>query len=299
MRTAVLTVFYPGMANFLDTYLACIDEQTDQQFELVVVDDDFPGRLEEHLSGVRLPYHVLTSRLSPQANRLVGLEWCRGAGFEVIICSDADETMYPDRVERVRRFFAQSDGADLLYNNSVARSEAAYFDLHYKSVLGLPDLLDFNVLGYGAMNLRASLVPFVLSVANEDVAVFDWWFGLRYLMQFKSVEFRADIKNDYTYHEDNFVGPALELSTNRIEQSIVVKKSIYTEMLSYCKRNSMTDEAHLFQRKADEVEQVRRYIAEHSLEQYFERVRKYFQQKEKIFWWQEAVSLPELVSHNC
>ena len=72
-------------------------------------------------------------------------------GFDLIICSDSDETMFADRVEGVKRYFFQRPDQYLLFNNAEASHEGAYFDLNYKSVLCLDDIVDFNVLGYGAM----------------------------------------------------------------------------------------------------------------------------------------------------
>lgn len=294
MRTAVLTVFYPGMRPFMEVYLECINGQTDQDFELVVVNDAFPESLNPWFDLIHVVCHQVDSFSSPQQNRLVGLEWCRRQGFDLVICSDSDETMYPDRVERVKQYFSEKPEQDILFINSVASIGGSYFDLDYKSVLCLNDVLDFNVLGYGAMNLRASLIPFLLSLANERVIAFDWWIGLQYLLHNENVEFLSEIRNHYTLHPDNFVGPVLELTVDRIAQSIKVKHNMFAEMHASCVEKGKTTEATLFFDKRREIEEVENYIKLHSMQLYFERVKNYLDQREKIFWWQEAVPLPVL-----
>jgi|GEM_PF-4764731 len=299
MRTAVLTVFYPGMQPFIDAYIQCINSQSDQGFEMVIVDDAYPGPISLVKERIQVPCHVIESPFTPQQNRLEGLQECQRLGFDLIICSDSDETMFVDRVEGVKRYFAQRPDQYLLFNNAEASHEGAYFDLNYKSVLCLDDIVDFNVLGYGAMNLRASLVPFLVSLANNRVAVFDWWVALRYLLSEQSVEFRPDIKNHYTVHPDHFVGPALAVSKARIEQSIRVKKSMYTEMHAFCQQSKKEAQADLFLKKSNEIALIETYIDQYSMDSYFDRVKSYLERKDKIYWWQEAVSLSVLAQNQC
>ena len=65
-------------------------------------------------------------------------------------------------------------------------------------------------------------------------------------------------------------------------------------MLAYCQRHEHGSEADTFRQKLQEIAGIQDYIERHSLEDYFQLVKDYFEGKEKIYWWQEAVSLTEL-----
>ena len=294
MKTAVLTVFYPGMESFLDAYIEAINGQLDNGFELVIVDDHFPGSMAEVRQRIQVPSHIVVSPSTLQGNRMNGLKYCLDTGFELIVCNDSDETMHADRVAQVRAYFEHHPEHQLMFNNTVTQLDEGYFDVDYKPVIHLEDLLDFNVLGYGAMNLRAELVPFILNLHNEDVVILDWWIGLLYLLNYNRVDFRSNIKNNYTQHENNFVGPALTVTRKRISQSISTKKNVYSEVYAYCMREDKQYEAGLFKHKLQEIEHIQEYIKRHSMDSYFHAVQQYFSQKEKIFWWQEAVPLNKL-----
>ena len=245
MKIAVLTVMYAEMATFLEEYITCIKDQTFKDFELVVISDQFPMPIKPYMKEAGVNGEVFEYSQSPLKNRLHGLKMCRELGYDIIICSDSDETMCPDRIEKIVAFFSEHPGKEIVYNNSIGVSGDKHFDLFYKDRITLFDIVDFNVLGYGAMNIKTSLVPFICSHQNENVSVFDWWLALVYLLYCESVDFLRGVKNNYRMHPGNFIGPVFDVAEGCVRKGICVKKEIYSELIQYC-RQHFPDKQEIF-----------------------------------------------------
>jgi len=298
LKVAILTVFYPDMLQYQDEYFECVARQTYPDSKLVIVNDEYPLDLKVEARKYDLGPSLIPSAGHPQLNRLAGLEYCYDEKFDIVILSDSDETMYPDRVQRVVDYFASNPEAPLVYNNSYARSADYEFNLYYKDQLRLTDILDFNMLGYGAMNLRRNHIPFILEHQNLNVYVFDWWLALIYLLHNREVDFLKDAKNQYRAHDKNHVGPLLRIEEDRLRLGIKTKQLIYGEMIEYCNQRDLNKEAELFRNRLREVRAIAHYVSENSIEFYAERVKDYFREADNMYWWQDVVTMNQLEIGN-
>ena len=284
------------MAGFLDEYFQCIQDQTFKDFDLIIVNDRFPFEVEPYLKNKNTPYHIFPFSKSPQKNRIFGMKTCYEMGYDIVVCSDSDETMYPDRIEKIISYFSKNKKKNIVYNNSVGHEGVRYFDLYYKDIIELEDDIDFNVLGYGALNLRRELIPFVLQHANEKVIPFDWWLGLVYLLHYGNVEVLREAKDNYRSHPGNYIGPVFEIQKDNIRKGINVKKILYAEMIIYCQKNDFKQKGELFKSKLDEVVEIEEFIKDYSFEYYSELVKQYFKGAKKIYWWQDVVPMKKMRS---
>jgi glycosyltransferase involved in cell wall biosynthesis len=289
MKTACLTVIYPGVEDFIEEYLQCIQRQTFKDFDLVVINDHFPLSIEQILKRINIKVEVFDCFQTPQGNRLHGLKMCRELGYDLVVCSDADDVMFDDRIERIVAYFLKNEDKKIVYNNLVNDR----FDLFYKDCITLYDILEFNVLGYGASSVRGDLIPFILEHSNENVPILDWWIALVYLLHFKKVDFLRDVKSYYRMHPDNYVGPVFNITEEKLKHSLYVKKIIYLELAEYCQRNTFSEE-EIFVQKYKEIDEIECFINEYSFSSYYEQVKAYFSDVPKLFWWQDVISL-----NNC
>jgi len=290
MKVACLTVIYPGVEDFIEEYLQSIQRQTFKDFDLVVINDRFPLPIEQTLKSMNIEAKVFDCFQTPQGNRLYGLKMCHELGYELVVCSDADDVMFDDRIERIVAYFQENEDEKIVYNNLVNDR----FDLFYKDCITLYDILEFNVLGYGALSVKSDLIPFILEHGNEKVPVFDWWFALIYLLHHPKVDFLGEVYSRYRTHSDNYVGPVFGITEKRLEQGLYVKKATYSELTEYCKQNRFAEEERLFKQKSKEIDEIESFIGEHSLSDYYKLVETHFSDVPKMFWWQDVVSL-----NNC
>jgi hypothetical protein len=294
LHPTILTVFYPGMENYANEYLENVASQTQKDFRLVIVDDNFSADISDCARSYDLSVEVISSSESPQQNRLRGLEYCYSKGYDCIILSDSDETMYLDRVEKIREFFQSNPGVDVVYNNSIAISAESQFSLNYKEKLQFEDILDFNVLGWGAMNIRHEHIPFILSKKNPAIEVFDWYLALIFLLHHKEVIFLPDVRNYYRAHSDNYVGPVFGIDGRQIMLSLKTKKIIYSEVAAYCHQNGFIDARSKILTRITEIQQISNFINNNSLGDYVKMVQEYFKDAQSVYWWQDVVKLNSL-----
>ena len=294
MKIACLTVIYPEMMDFVGEYAENIKRQTRKDFELIIINDGVISGFKEVFEKVSIPVHVFDCSLSHQKNRLFGLSICQKRGYDVVICSDSDEVMPPDRVQRIREFFLDHKEEKAVFNNVVSQLNGRHFDLIYKEIIRLEDILDFNVLGYGAMSIRAELIPFVLEHENKNITVFDWWLAMVYLLKYPYVRFLSDLCEEARYREKTLVGPVFEVREEMVQKGIHIKKILYSELTQYCQKHNLGDKVGIFLHKLDEIKAIENFVEAHSLKAYADRVKKYFTNGEKLYWWRDVIPLSSL-----
>lgn len=295
MKVACFTTFYPEMSEFANDYLDSVCNQTYKDFELVIVNDSFPFKIDTFIEQYAIPpVQIFDCTDSPLKNRMYGLEKCLDLKYDVVICSDSDETMDPGRIEKVVAYFSRENSGDIVFNNSVGKENDCYFDLHYKENIRLEDNIDFNVLGYGALNIKRELIPFVLQHVNENVLAFDWWLGIVFLLNFGKVDFLKEAKNNYRCHSGNAIGPIFDITKEKIKIGIKVKKTLYSELIQYCHKNDFIEKVGLFRAKLNEIIEIEDFLKNCTIEYYTELVEQYFKNAEKIYWWQFVVPIKKL-----
>ncbi len=291
MKTACLTVFYSEMEPFAEDFLASVAAQSQSDFDLVVVNDGshITKQSAEKQSGKRVLWYEYND--SPQINRIFGLRQCEKQGYERIICADADETMDARRMERVVAFMDQHPEAPVVFNNSIARKGDSYFDLFYKEELEWQDLLDFNVLGYGAMNLQGEGIPFVIDLQNPAVLAFDWYVGFIYSLYFGKVYFVKDAFNHYRFHDHNFVGPVFNITADGVRMALDIKANLYSELLTFLGKKGFDEIKDTIKEKLYHYFATMDFIEDNSFKVYLNRLKQELQNAEKLYWWQEGLLL--------
>ncbi len=291
MKTACLTVFYPGMESFATDFLNSVAFQSKRNFDLVVVNDGSQIKKEtvEAQSGKSVLWYECNE--SPQKNRIFGLQKCEEQGYERVVCADADETMDARRIEEVETFMNRHSQAPVVFNNSVASAGGKQFDLFYKERITWRDLLDFNMLGYGAMNLQGKGISFFTGLENPRVKAFDWYAGFLMTVFWGAVPFLKTAFNHYRSHADNFVGPVFNVSEAGVRQALEIKGNLYHELYRQMKENGLDEIAAALDQKRVRYSVTMDYIQKHSFQNYFKLVQNEFKHAEKLFWWQEGLLL--------
>jgi glycosyltransferase involved in cell wall biosynthesis len=296
MRVACLTVTYPGVEEYLADFIGAFRRQTHGAAELVIMNDGLTD-IQELLDHFKL-HNVQIEDISgtPAQNRLAGLQLCASRGFDLIVCADADETMAPDRIQNVMEYFQANPDADLVYNNAQYQDSHGRFSLNFKPRLQWQDLLDFNVLGYGAMNLRSGLVDFFVNEADTRAVAFDWWLGMVYLLHHEGVDFLADTYNIYRKHPANFVGPITRIEDETIHQAVQVKAQFYQLLNRYCRIKQLTVAQDVISEYLNRFEATRKQIQTQGFQWYSDSVRTQLNNTKQIYWWQPAIMADELAA---
>ena len=290
MRVACLTVVYPGVEPFFQEFIHAVEAQSYQAADLVIINDGLPDS-SPILSGRERVFNV---QGNPAENRLSGLRVCHDLAYDIVVCCDADETMAANRIETVLEYFQEHESAEMVFNNSRYEDGQGRFDLVFKPTITWSDLLDFNVLGYGAMSVRRPIIPKLIAEARTEVLAFDWWLAMSYLLSHASVDFLDQTANNYRKHADNFVGPLTAVRSQDIAHALKVKSNFYQHLADHCEKNQISACGRKISEKLDAVKRTHEFIERIGLGNYTRYVQVELDKLEKVYWWQPAIMVDAL-----
>ena len=291
MKTACLTVFYPGMEAFLADFLESVKTQTCTNFDLLVINDGSSIDKQTIQRNINQKIIWYDFQDTPQKNRIYGLQKCVELDYDAVICADADETMHKYRIKKVTEYLQAHPEVPVVFNNSVAEKGGTKFDLFYKDKIHWKDILDFNVLGYGAMNLQGKGMELIASLENENVQAFDWYAGFIFSLYFNKIHFLKEAVNHYRFHDDNFVGPVFKISQKRVKQALKVKKNLYDNLAVYTVDKGFLEVHKKLNLKLNQLDKTNNFITQNGFDAYFEQVKKALGKETKLYWWQEGILL--------
>ena len=232
MRTAVVTVVYPGVEKYLADFFASWASQTDRDFEILVVDAG-ASELDAHIKSFRssLPnIHILPARGGVVELRKKAIRWAGEKGFDLAIFSDADDFFKADRVATAK---ALSSLGQVLFNElilvwpDVEKRVPLMSDRFEEGQrLDSADILNFNCLGLG--NTAAwleNIVP-VLDEIPDSTEAFDWALFAKVLARGNSARFTRKTATYYRQHSNNIAAP-FDLSESQILRGVDVKRQHY------------------------------------------------------------------------
>lgn len=196
------TVCYPKALPYLDDFLNSLTAQTDQDFDVFVVNDSC-GPLEERFRryrALRICEFPATGSLAQI--RQLGFEEVLVRGYGKIVFGDCDDRFSPDRVAVVKGLLQDWD----VVVNDVSlfgeRQVTDYFSGRLKdgAVIRLEDILTKNFMGLSNTAIRAE---WLRGVVLADTPVVDWYLFSRLLAKGAKAVFCGRALTDYRQHAGN------------------------------------------------------------------------------------------------
>lgn len=286
MNTAVLSVVYPGLEPFLPDFVSSLSGQTDGEFSLYLVNDEF-RRLDSFLADACLDYKVRKASGTPASLRKLGIQWILEEGVEAAIFADADDTFSDNRVEISKKLLEQHD---VIFNELVlfGKNIATPFPLlerryHEGQSVTAESLQSFNCIGMSNSAANTN-IAFKLHQIPDSIIPFDWALFSLVALSGSDIVFTNEIRTYYRQHENNLASP-LDLSDRRIVDGVRMKREhfrflaqLYAE---YDKLASTFDD--LYDRLLSDASLKQKYLLE---------VRN--QSPEYPLWWEPIKTLEEL-----
>lgn len=282
-KVAVLTTVYPEVIDYLDMFLATLETQTENHFDLVIVNDGLDGLDKICEPHGRLTYKVVDSCSTPALNREMGIRYCVDANYEYVIFADSDDYFEPRRVElliaKIRGLSVDCVVNDIhLVNGESGEVIKKYFSnrLNNNQSIKLEDIKHSNIFGLSNTAVRAKYL-YGIEIDPELIAV-DWYLFTLLLLRGCSAVFTNEVNTFYRQHGNNTVGMG-QVTIESIKRSILIKSKHYMVLAGmYNELAGLSDYyAGLAARITDE-KYIRQYYSK-----CLERLPEY------PFWWEEAV----------
>ena len=222
MKTILGTVIYAQATSFWPDLKDSIKGQTCQDFETLIINDNYPPKQLESLGISTMKNSHLVDKypdkLTPGLLRVELLKAAKQAGADLLIIADADDTFEKNRVESYIKAYNKDSSYAFYYNDLKTMPDAQLI------LTELPDKVDSvraisqsNFLGMSttAINLNALSYDFIDSLREGDTKIFDWYLFSRILMDVGQGKYVDHAATFYRIHPGNTVGISHDIDQER------------------------------------------------------------------------------------
>ncbi|MBO6282694.1 MAG: glycosyltransferase family 2 protein, partial [Pseudobutyrivibrio sp.] len=193
MKTALSTVIYKQAHPYLQDLLTSVDNQSDKDFDLLIINDNYTkAELEEVEKQIHNTVHginihiedISDKHLSIAGTRIEMLKTAKCLGYESLVLVDADDTISPTRMESFIKSFELDKDRVFFYNKFVTETGKDVFKTLPDAVEDIKPIAQANFLGLSNTGIRISCLSddFLDSLNEGAVAVFDWYLFSRIIM---------------------------------------------------------------------------------------------------------------------
>ena len=260
MKTCFATVIYKQAGEFLKDFVVSVDSQTDKDFDLVFINDNFSrNELQEigvynkdfkvvnlapSLKGTTSLIDLESFQYSIAEMRIQLLELTKRLGYELVIIGDVDDTFAPNRVEELKKAAELDKESVFFYNKLIKENGEDVFKTLPKAVSDINQIAQENFLGMSTTAIRVDKLSyeFIDSLREGESNVFDWYLYSRIVLDVGAGKLVPSTSTIYRIYDNNEVG-----TTRDLEKEKQVKTTHYWNL---AKRYPM------FNKLSDKIEKV-------------------------------------------
>lgn len=208
-RVLLFTVVYPGVETYISDFVESINAQSYRHFDLMIVNDGIDSSYFSFDLGVDSCLIVRDGLSSISKNRAMGLDFAIENGYTILVFCDADDYMYPNRIEcsienlkgydiLVSDFHVVDADRRLVCSNYLQRS------IRNNDVIDKEFIKDKNLFGFtntcmSMKNVKRVFLP-------ETLRVVDWYFFTVLLQDGLRARFLPKSLTEYRQYCGNMVG---------------------------------------------------------------------------------------------
>lgn len=224
LRTALGTVLYKTNKDFLRDFIRSVKWQSDQEFDLLIVNDNAEisdlACLNDCIKNNILITNAGKGSL-PYQNRIDLLKIAKKKQYELLVLLDFDDLMYANRISEYKQQFDRD--YTFFYNDLKTNTGEKVFRVLPENVFW-GDILESNFLGLSntGINMGQLEMPFIDSLSAGSTFVFDWYMYERILLENKKGKRINHSWTEYRIYENNIAGIHQD-----IRKEILVKREHY------------------------------------------------------------------------
>ena len=223
MKTALSTVIYKQAHPYLQDLLTSVDNQSDKDFDLLIINDNYTKEeleavkteINKNINGINIYIEDISDKhLSIAGTRIEMLKTAKSLGYDNIVLVDADDTISPTRMENFIKSFELDKDRVFFYNKFVTETGKDVFKTLPDAVEDIKPIAQANFLGLSNTGIRlTSLNADFLDSLNEGaVAVFDWYLFSRIIMDIGTGAYVDNASTIYRIYDDNTAGTTRDLN---------------------------------------------------------------------------------------
>jgi glycosyltransferase involved in cell wall biosynthesis len=297
-RTLIAGVIYPGVEFFLSEYINSIDNQTDTNFDLLIVNDGVTEETKNRFGKVK--WVNISQKTSPASIRQYIYNYAKNNKYNNLIFSDTDDFFSENRIEIVKDLLKKYDFVcnDItLINNKSEVLKDSFLTEYFndKEISSVDLLLDKNLIGLGnsAIRLNNNLK---IEIPGKIIAA-DWYLYSVLLLNNAKGVFTESTITYYRQYDENLVGIIKKVDEQILERSLNVKMLHYEELRRYCKKIKSSYES-IYAQKWNDLAELKEALQNEKLRlRYINTINANFS-KTYNGWWSEILTLKQIEKYE-
>ncbi len=236
MKIVIASVVYKAAMVYMDDFLRSIREQTDQNFSLLLINDDIPGDeldnlIQRYFLQSRQDVYIIKAKEKASVSqlRIQMLLEAKQLGFHIMISADCDDKMSSNRVACYRK--ALEHPYSFYYNELAGFDGQAIMSGLPSETISWKQIEEENYLGMSntGILLEDFSLDFLHSLDKGDVRIFDWYLFSRILLAGKKGKKVEGCSTYYRIHGNNIAGISV-VSQERAVKEIDIKIEHYKRL---------------------------------------------------------------------
>lgn len=297
-NTLVAGVVYKGVGKHINDYINSLNNQTDKDFDLLIVNDGAKKEINNRLS--KAIWIDVNLNLTPASIRQLIYNYAIDNKYDFLVFSDVDDYFLNNRIEVTKKWLHNFDfvcnDLTLVDEHKKKLKEnilSDFFTDHKIDTLDL--LLDKNLVGLG--NSAIKLNHKLKIEIPENIIAIDWFLYTVLLLNNNKGIFTNDTLTFYRQYNENLVGVSKMINEKRLQQGLHVKLLHYEEITKYCKKFKLPEE-NLFLKKHFEINELKSALQIDNFRKiYIDLINTNF---DKIYcgWWSEILTLEQIQQYE-
>lgn len=233
MKTAVVSVIYPGCEPYLKDFIFSLSRQTDADFTLFILNDGV-SEAPRFFEMERLNYQLRDLSGTPAFLRKKLIQWAIHEENDIIIFADADDYFSKNRIYVCKQLLKKHS---FIFNELVLvgdKIESPRTMLQGRLEDGQEIEDDFlryhNCLGFSNTAIKSCcLTDDIIQQIADDVIAFDWALFTHVLHQGYKAFFTTKCQTYYRQHSRNIANPNIR-TEDEVLHGVNVKAKHYYEI---------------------------------------------------------------------
>ncbi len=237
MNVVFGSVVYPGALEYAGDFLDSLNNQTDKDFSLLLINDGVKNdAITKIMDGYNNKYNIISyeESFSPPELRINLLREAFKNNCDYLVLGDIDDYFAANRVEKIKRMFCDDEHVGFLYNEILLTNENTCMPRMPEKVISVDAIAEFNFLGLSntAINMKGLDLSFIDSLTECKTYVFDWYLYSRLILNGMNGRFLPGTFTYYRLHENNCAGIP-SLTDEMVEKEVAVKINHYSLLATY------------------------------------------------------------------
>ena len=208
MKIAFLTTIFPMKRQFLIDFFNSLNNQTYDNFDVVVANDGYSNFNEIKLKYGKLNIVELECSNTPAKNREYGINYCIERKYDILIFGDSDDYFSNNRVELALEALNSND---IVVNDvSLFDNNGTYEDMYISNRLENDSKVNFNYIKnkniFGLSNTALKINILSRVSFDKDLVAVDWYLYKGLLKNGCKAIFTNKAITYYRQYKDNTVG---------------------------------------------------------------------------------------------